>query len=508
MKKCLLFILALFSLSINSFSQLDTTTLIPNFDQEDINGNPHNLYDLLNDNKIVLLDFFTVWCEPCWSLHETHILEDLYQEFGPTGTDEFAVISIECDKNTLLEEIYGNGSTQGDWTEGISYPIINDQLVNSATSTICETFEITGYPKLMLVCPDRSFVYLNNSIEEQVQNAIDNCPHLENQNNAMITNYFGPENNICDEIILDAQIEFQNAGIKNLTSVGVLFKYDGQPSYEKEITWYGNLESYEKTNFGLPYIPINEGKISIEIISANGSIDEGIENNNLSIEIYQSKITQTKNYNVEILTDSSGAEIYWAILDNNRDIIADGGNQRVGLNRDITNSNNFNNLVLGDSSAYDSNELINIDVELPADGCYEFIVNDYANNGICCDFGDGYFKLSADSVLIAESTEEFKTKSTTLFRQDESLPNSSVSISEALLNIYPNPLQSELNIQVNQTIIRLSIVNQLGQYMYVEDVEFKEKMSLNIEPLIPGAYWLILQTKNGETISNKFIKQD
>jgi hypothetical protein len=60
MRKIFLSIFAALSISFAANSQVTITTAV-DFTCNDIHGNPINLFELLDDGKYVVLEFFTSW---------------------------------------------------------------------------------------------------------------------------------------------------------------------------------------------------------------------------------------------------------------------------------------------------------------------------------------------------------------------------------------------------------------------------------------------------------------
>ncbi len=139
-----------FTLQISAQSTASDWTL------SDIDGNSHHLYDVLESGKGAIIDFSTTWCGPCWSYHNTGILEDMYEDYGPTGSDEIMVYFLESDGGTNTSCLYGPsgcvGGTQGDWVTGTEYPIID--LMGSDLS-IVNNYGVTAYPTLFAVGPNK-----------------------------------------------------------------------------------------------------------------------------------------------------------------------------------------------------------------------------------------------------------------------------------------------------------------------------------------------------------------
>lgn len=71
------------------------------------------------------------------------------------------------------------------------------------------------------------------------------------------------------------------------------------------------------------------------------------------------------------------------------------------------------------------------------------------------------------------------------------------------VKIYPNPAQTSLNIQADDTIIEASVYNMLGQKENINEISLN---SFDVSNLAKGVYIIKLTTENNKTFSSKFIK--
>ncbi|MCC6726742.1 MAG: T9SS type A sorting domain-containing protein [Saprospiraceae bacterium] len=148
MKRLLTLLLLIASLSQVAHAQLPDGSTAPDWTMADINGITHNLYSYLDAEKVVFIDFSATWCGPCWNYHNTHAINNVYNDHAAN----VMAFMIEADQATNTDCLYNlpgcTGGTQGNWVNGTDYPIIDNHTQNGA-------YAIGYYPTIYGVCPDK-----------------------------------------------------------------------------------------------------------------------------------------------------------------------------------------------------------------------------------------------------------------------------------------------------------------------------------------------------------------
>jgi len=129
----------LFTIIAKAQTSLDTAV---NFTVKDVNGITHRLYDYLEQDKIVVIDFFTITCGPCSTY--APLINESYYHFGcNTSNVVFLGINWGADNSGVID--FGE-------TNGVYYPEISGTEGNG--NHVVADFGILSYPTVIVVMPD------------------------------------------------------------------------------------------------------------------------------------------------------------------------------------------------------------------------------------------------------------------------------------------------------------------------------------------------------------------
>ncbi len=174
-------VLLLFSLfiGVSGFAQLSDGLTAPDFTLTDYYGTEHTLYDYLAEGKTVFVEIFAAHCPGCWSYHQTNKLKNLYNAYGPEGTNEIMVLALEHDQWNHHNAFIGDGppwTTQGNWLEETPYPIFD---VEDPDRGVFVDYNVNFYPAIYKICPNRILErIMTNESEAELYEKVGDCQAL------------------------------------------------------------------------------------------------------------------------------------------------------------------------------------------------------------------------------------------------------------------------------------------------------------------------------------------
>jgi hypothetical protein len=212
---------------------------------------------------------------------------------------------------------------------------------------------------------------------------------------------------------------------------------------------------------------------------------------------------------LKIRTDSYGEETYWEVRDEAGLVLEYGGNQLVGP----FGGGAFPLGTPIGPGAYPSMTIIRDTLELPENGCYSIHFSDAYGDGMCCDFGAGYFRMYNldDPNLPVLSGGEFDDYARRAF---------GAGVTTALeeptrdrhLEVFPNPARDRLNLlwetPGNQPAT-IRIFNAIGQiYQDVTKLPVgNEVWQVDVSNWPVGVYF-VQGSVSGRTFTTSFIVEN
>jgi len=459
------------------FAQLPNGSIAPNFTVVDINGTSHTLYDYLDANQTVFLDFSAIWCPPCWSYHTSHALKDVYENHGPTGypgvisgtTNDVMVFFIEGQAGTM-DELNGIGSsTKGDWVDGTPYPIICTDPASGFgnPASISSTWAVSGWPTVYQVCPDRTVTVIGQA--QGLYSLVTSCLPPPSQDNDARSFMNSSASTGCSSST--PEITIQNYGLNNLTEVQIDVSLNGTLQSSTIIDQvYDNL-SNAYVSLDLTTLAI----LDVELDPVTGLVNNDVITIDVSMPNAVTDTDPLNNQTISYIVDLGFDNAYW---DGDLSITVDG---------DLINPQNAwflkqvsNNAII--ASGYGGVSGVTNSIPLTFNECYT-LQSIYGQN-LAYTVTDAMGNLILDGA--ASGVEDFDNFSTGNEMWTVGINNQNINP----ITVYPVPAQSQLYIEGQYDYLR--IFDLLGkEVLYSIYLE-----SINVNNLNDGMYLLEIGYSN------------
>ncbi len=291
-----------------------------------------------------------------------------------------------------------------------------------------------------------------------------------------------PENNSIG--YLEPRFEMINLGNANATTAEITYNVNGEN--ETVVNWSGDLEPFHTESFFLDPIHftlLENNILTIEITKVNGGDDENPETNTITVEFGNVVETFEGPLSLLLRTNDTPEQNHWALLDAEGNVIQEGGPYEV------------------------ANQMYNETIEFPENrdvAGFSFVMYDEGGNGLVKDPQYlGFFSLTDNTgAAVCPMVKSFGyAKTIPLY-----IPWDYTGINDtetAEFEIYPNPVQANLNIKFNMDeAAQLSIFNIVGQTVYQQEIGANTQIDMS--SFESGVYFINLKAES-KSVTRKII---
>ena len=294
-----------------------------------------------------------------------------------------------------------------------------------------------------------------------------------------ITNVSQVMNASCS-MVKEFDIEMANIGTEALTSL----KYTVEVgATTQEFEWNGELASGDKTHINFEMeIPFGTYSATLNITEANGEAYSYVANFSAVSDEWAEIEEEGDETTIKIfiVQDQWGEQITWDLINSAGETVASGGP--------------YQHLV-GSGSTQANVETLT----LKTNECYMFTIYDSFGNGICCNYGNGYYYFKdAQGNRFIEGEGDYGEMARELFSINVM---TGVEENNAYgFNIYPNPANSKVFVE-GENIDFVEVYNSLGQK--VASVDGTENTSVDVTSFESGVYVVRVVTNDGDVTTQK-----
>lgn len=278
-------------------------------------------------------------------------------------------------------------------------------------------------------------------------------------------------------------IAITNGGLDEITSLKMEAYVDGE--MVKEFTWEGSIVSYAGTMVDVELdVPGGSHEVEIKIVEANGTAFEFAKSVTTSFDEWANVMIEgeEEEFTIEIMQDKYGNQITWELIGSDGTALATGGPYTM---------------LVGGSAA---TQMQQAKVTVAKGECVKFVIKDAVGNGICCQYGEGYYQIKdSKGNILVDGDGDFGSEASVLLSV-----SSGESVAETVAseyNIFPNPVKDVLTVK-GENMSQVVIYNSIGQL--VETINATEnEVKVNVNSYKNGMYFINVIDNNGEMTTTK-----
>lgn len=341
--------------------------------------------------------------------------------------------------------------------------------------------------------------------EVQILNGIEISPGFQIDNNVDAhALWLKNETFLCQDPIHPI-IKVRNEGNYSISSFVVDYNI-GLDQWQYH--WNGTLPSLATTTIDLPPIPLEDPSsistdsvlLQVTVSNPNESADQNPANNSAVSVIKLAPQVTTPSLLLSLQTDQYGYETYWEILNEEDEVIYNGGNPVLQYT-----SGGYQISSPFDEGIYGDNQSILEYIDLPQEeGCYKFRIIDDYGDGMCCNYGWGYYALTTSEGNTILAGGAFGAEEELLFNYKQiATATNDTNLFEMGINLSPVPVTNGLlayQIQYPKIVESYSIdvFNLSGQILFNKKVPATNGLpisgQLSIGHLPNGLYLFRIKT--------------
>ncbi len=280
------------------------------------------------------------------------------------------------------------------------------------------------------------------------------------------------------------KLDLVNGGLDELTSLKYQVKVaDNEPI---EFTWEGSIASYQSSSIEIDVeMPFGTHNVQVSIVEANGTAYEFTKTGSITTDEWATVNVEgeTEELTIEIMQDKYGNQITWELLASDMTVIASGGPYTM--------------LVGGSATTQLHQEKVTI-----ANGeCVKFVIKDAVGNGICCQYGEGYYKIKdSKGNIVVDGDGDFGSEASVLLSIGETIAVDEIETVESV-NIFPNPVKDVLTVK-GENMSKVVIYNSVGQ-MVETIICAEDEVKVNVSDFQNGMYFINVIDNNGVMTTSK-----